>query len=344
MNRIIRLPVAFWLIVLVLLFAARFSLSEPYKAESGPYGVDSFLLELQDNKRDRGVPIKVYVPKGRGGDYSLVLVSHGLGGSREGLSYLGNHWASHGYVCVHMQHAGSDESVWRGVPAKDIMKAMRKAASTPEVAIDRANDVPFVLNELAKLNGKEGSRLYAMINMDQVAIAGHSFGAWSAMAAGNMTVGGQHGKSFGDERIKCIIPLSPPVAQPRHREATYATLNRPALFMTGTLDTSAINNTTAEERLIPYNLMPGPSDDGVPKYQINFDGADHMTFSGETRRRMRSKVSRQDNEAFHSIILQSTTAFLDCYLLEDADAKKWLNDGGFVALVGKRGDVEMDTK
>lgn len=342
MNRVIRLPLAFWLLLLVLLFAARFATGEPYKPDPGIYGVDTFLLDLNDQARDRTVPIKVYLPKDTDTLCPTVLISHGLGGSREGLSYLGNHLASHGYITVHLQHPGSDESVWKGLPLKDILPAMRKAAANPQVAIDRANDVPFVLDELERLNKDKQSQLHAKIDLEKFAIAGHSFGAWSAMAAGGITLGGKHGKSYGDDRIKCIIPLSPPVANERQREATYATLNVPALFMTGTLDTSPINNTTAEERLIPYALMPGPSADGAPKYLINFNGADHMTFSGETKRSRRSEVSREDNKAFHSLILQSTTAFLDCYVLDNDNAKAWLNDGGFVKEVGDRGSVEME--
>jgi predicted dienelactone hydrolase len=349
MNRLIRLPMLFWVVVLALLFAAKLTLAEPYKADAGPYTVQTFELDLEDKARDRVVPIKVYLPENADQPLPVVLVSHGLGGTRNGLSYLGNHWASHGYICVHMQHAGSDDSVWRGIPAKDVLKAMRKAANTPQNAIDRANDVPFVLDELTRMNSAEDDRLSGKVDLNKAAIAGHSFGAWSAMAAGGMTVApgtratpGKLGQSFADERIQCMIPLSPPVAAKRQREATYATLSVPALFMTGTLDTSVINNTTAEQRLLPYHLMPGPPDSGAPKYLINFNGADHMTFSGETKRRLRSKVSREDNQAFHSIILQSTTAFLDGYLLDDKDAKTWLNNGGFTALVADRGEVEME--
>lgn len=344
MNTIIRVPNVFWLLMLVLLFAAKYSYGEPYKAEPGPHKVDTFLLDLHDDARARDVPVRVYLPQDAKTPRPLVLVSHGLGGSREGLSYLGNHFASHGYITVHMQHPGSDEAVWKGLPVRDVLPAMRKAAASPQVAIDRANDVPFVLDQLEKLNSNKDSKLAGLLDFDKVAIAGHSFGAWSAMAGVNMTVGGKLGKSYGDKRIKCTIPLSPPVANERQREATYATINVPALFMTGTLDTSPINDTTAEERLIPYSLVPGPSKDGAPKYLVNFDGADHMTFGGETKRNLRSKVSPKDNEAFHSIILQSSTAFLDCYLLDNADAKTWLNNGGFTETVGTRGTVEMDIK
>lgn len=345
MNRVIRLPFVFWVVVLLLLFAAKVALAEPYKADPGPHEIETFRLDLQDKVHDRTVPIKIYLPTDINTPRPTVLVSHGLGGSREGLSYLGNHLASHGYACVHLQHPGSDESVWKGLRPKDVMPAMGKAANNPKVAIDRANDVPFVLDELVKLNGDKTSPLYQQIDFERVGIAGHSFGAWSAMTAGGLTLGSTArtpGQTFSDPRIKCIVPLSPPVAKPNQRERAYATLNVPALFMTGTLDTSPINNTTAEERLIPYSLMPGPSDGGAHKYMINFDGADHMTFSGEIKRSLRSKVSTDDNKAFHSLILQATTAFLDCYLLGDQDAKTWLNDGGFAKLMEGRGEVVMD--
>lgn len=344
MNRLIRMPIAIWVVLFVLLFCAKLAWSEAYKPDPGPYAVDSFLIELRDGQRDRHVPIKVYRPVDAKEARPVVLVSHGLGGTREGLSFLGNHWASHGYICVHLQHLGSDDSVWRDAPARDRLKAMRKAAMTPQVAVDRAEDVPYVLDELARLDQDKASKLHGKLDLGKVGIAGHSFGAWSAMAAGGMTVGGKLGKSFADDRIRCIIPLSPPVAQERQREATYRTLDRPALMMTGTLDSSVINNTTAEERLIPYRIMPGVSKDGAPKYLINFDGADHMTFSGETKRRLLGKVSPEDNKVFHSLIQQSTTAFLDCYLLGDAEAKGWLNDGAFAEAVGERGEVEIDAK
>lgn len=350
MNRVIRLPLLLWVLILAALFTAKLALAEPYKTDAGPHHVETFLLDLQDKARDRVVPIKVYLPKAEDTPRPVVLLSHGLGGTREGLSYLGNHWASHGYICITLQHHGSDDTVWRDVPIKDRLKAMRKAAMTPQVAIDRANDVPFVLDQLILLNKDSKSQLHSQLDLGNVAIAGHSFGAWSAMAAGGMTVApgmrGKPGKSYADTRIQCMIPLSPPVgASKRLYDATYSSLNIPALFMTGTLDTSVINNTKAEDRLIPYRTMLGVSEKGAAKYLINFDGADHMTFSGETKinRRLR-KADPKTDPLFHSLILQSTTAFLDTHLLDDKAARQWLNNGDFVEAIGKHGDVEMDVR
>ena len=337
----------YWVVVLLVLAMAPPAFSQTYKPDPGAFSVEIFLLDLQDEDRDRAVPIKVYMPRDAVGPRPIVIVSHGLGGSRDGLSYLGNHWASHGYLCVHMQHPGSDRSVWEGLARRDILSAMKKAAQDPMNAINRAGDTTFVLNEIEKLSKDAESRIHGKVDLAKAGIAGHSFGAWTAMAAGGMTLGGAQATQLGERRIRCMIPLSPPVAKDKRRyDQIYGSLSIPSLFMTGTLDTSVISpSTTAADRQIPYDKMHGVSKKGWPKYQINFDGADHMTFSGETGRSKRlRKADPKTDPIFHSLILQSTTAFLDAYLLKDKDAKAWLNDGGFVKAVGKHGEVSMDVK
>ena len=340
---LMRLPftVTGWLALVLLLFTAKLAVAESCKSDPGPYEVDTFLLNPTDAERDRRVPVRVYRPLKVEGALPVVLVSHGLGGTRDNLSYLGNHWASHGYICVHLQHHGSDDAVWRDLPKRDRLKALRQAAMDPEVAIDRARDMPFLLQTLNELNTDKQSKLCGKLDLGRVGVAGHSFGAWSAMVAAGMPVGG---KQYGDPRIRCTIPLSPPVKKwARQYEATYSPIVIPVLFMTGTLDKSRINNITAEQRLIPYRHVPGPAKKGAPKYQINFDGADHMTFSGETNAmRLLRKADPKKDPVFHGLILQSTTAFLDCYLLGDQDAKLWLNNGAFVEAIGQHGKVAMD--
>src|SRR5687767_11794832 len=75
---------------------------------------------VHDDKRDRDIPIRVYLQASQKVESKLdaklaavVLFSHGLGGSRENNQYLANHWTARGYVCVFLQHPGSDENVWK---------------------------------------------------------------------------------------------------------------------------------------------------------------------------------------------------------------------------------------
>src|SRR5450432_2707225 len=84
-------------------------------------------LTVKDAKRSRDIPIRVYLPKEKA-PAPVVLFSHGLGGSREGSAFLGNHWAARGYVAVFLQHPGSDESIWKNKPPAQRMAALQAAA------------------------------------------------------------------------------------------------------------------------------------------------------------------------------------------------------------------------
>ena len=84
-------------------------------------------LTVQDGARKRDIPIRVYLPAARG-PAPVVLFSHGLGGSREGNAYLGNHWSARGYVVVFLQHPGSDTAEWKDKPLGQRMAAMQEAA------------------------------------------------------------------------------------------------------------------------------------------------------------------------------------------------------------------------
>ena len=90
----------------------------------------------------------------------VVLFSHGLGGSREGSAFLGKHWSARGYVCVFLQHPGSDTSVWKGKPAGGIAGRDAKAASLENFLL-RVKDVPAVLDQLERWNKQSGHALRA---------------------------------------------------------------------------------------------------------------------------------------------------------------------------------------
>jgi predicted dienelactone hydrolase len=104
-----------------------YSEGKTYKQAPGPFKVDTVLFDWTDAKRGRAVPVKIYFPLGSEGPFPLIIFSHGLGGSREGYEYLGRHWASHGYISLYIQHAGSDDEVWRGQARP--LQSMKRAAA-----------------------------------------------------------------------------------------------------------------------------------------------------------------------------------------------------------------------
>ena len=111
-----------------------------YDGKPGPYAVETACYDWQDKPRQREVPVKIYFPKTGDGPFPVIIFSHGLGGSRDGYEYLGRHWASHGYVSVHLQHKGSDTAVWKdqAKPMEAMRQAIKDLRNTHQPAARRA--------------------------------------------------------------------------------------------------------------------------------------------------------------------------------------------------------------
>jgi predicted dienelactone hydrolase len=304
-----------------------------YKKGPGPHEVKTILYDWQDAKRGRAVPVKIYYPADLQAPAPLVVFSHGLGGTREGYEYLGRHWASYGYISLHIQHIGSDDAVWRG--QEHPMQAIRQAAIRPENAVNRVRDVSFVLDEMTRLKGAPGL-FQGCVDLDKIGLAGHSFGANTTLVAagqvfllpGNRTVG------FAEARIKAAIPMSAPVPLSRDDlDYVFGAINVPCLHMTGTLDDSPIGETSAADRRLPFDHIVGSE-----QYLVIFNGGDHMIFSG--RPRSAGALQAKNDAAFQDIIRQATTAFWDAYLMGDARAKSWLSGGDLASVLDDDGTLE----
>ncbi|HEY0512356.1 MAG TPA: hypothetical protein VGH73_10655 [Thermoanaerobaculia bacterium] len=324
---LVLLPIA---IVAMAATPAKPAQVETYKQDPGPFLVSMSLESWTDAARNRPVPVKIYAPATGKGPFPVIVFSHGLGGSREGYKYLGRHWASYGYVAVHLQHLGSDVAVFK---QGRILKNLREAADDPRNAVARPLDVRFVLDHLEKIN-QGGSPLAHRLDLQRVGMAGHSFGAWTTLVVAGQNPGRQPSEGpLADPRVKAAIEMSAPV--PRQREnldRVYAGIHIPVLHMTGTLDDSPLGETKAAQRRIPYDHIHG-----ADQYLVTFQGGDHMIFSG----RFANDAQRgPKDELFQDLIRQGTTAFWDAYLKGDAEAKAWLAKGGYAAALGKDGTIE----
>jgi len=139
-----------------------------YKKAPGPYAVTTLALDWHDDARGRDVPVRLYQPQGARTPLPVILFSHGLGGSRDGYEYLGRHWASHGYFCLHLQHHGSDSALFKNQPQP--VDALRRAAADPRNALNRAQDVHFTLDQLARLN-REDPACKGKLDLERVGMA-----------------------------------------------------------------------------------------------------------------------------------------------------------------------------
>jgi predicted dienelactone hydrolase len=278
-------------------------------------------LTVKDETRDREIPIRVYLPQ-KLDSAPVVLFSHGLGGSRTGSKFLGEHWAARGYVVVFLQHPGSDESVWRNQPAAERAAAMRKAANGQNLSL-RVKDVPAVIDQLEKWNKTSDHALASRLNLARVGMSGHSFGA--------VTTQGVSGQSFGplrtgftDPRIKAAVVFSPSRPAIGDPQKAFAEVKMPWLLMTGTKDIANLGGSpigvgAMEARYAVFPALPAGG-----KYELVLDGAEHSVFTD----RALPGESAQRNPKHHPIILALSTAFWDAYLQESAEAKAWLDGDG----------------
>jgi len=305
--------------------------AHPYQTD-GSFIVDTLKLDWTDATRDRVVPVKIYFPKSAEGPLPVIIFSHGLGGSRDGYGYLGRRWASHGYVAVHLQHAGSDADVWEGQPIAERVKLLKQAAFVPKNTTDRPKDVSFAIDELTKLNGKQ-SPLRHRLNLGQIGVAGHSFGAFTALAtAGQVLITPLRQEiSFLDPRVKAVVAMSASVPENKEKwDKAFGLIKVPCLHMTGTLDDSPIGEMNPADRRVPFDRIKAPH-----QFLVTFAGGDHFIFSG----RWRGQTGGRHDKTFQDYILSSSTAFWDAFLKEDRAALKWLNEN-FTSELGDKGVFE----
>ena len=273
-------------------------------------------LTVHDAARGRDIPVRIYLPTNTAPE-PVILFSHGLGGSRAGSVFLGEHWAARGYVAVFLQHPGSDNSVWKDEPRRKGLRAVKQAASLDNFLL-RVQDVPAVLNQLELWNEAKTNRLAGRLDMKKVGMSGHSFGAVTteAVSGETMPVGGQQ---FTDPRIKAAIAFSPSSPKTGSAAKAFGSVKIPWMLMTGTKDVAPIGDTDVASRLAVY-----PALHGTPKYEVVLHNAEHSVFTD--RALPGDRESRNPNH--HRVILALSTAFWDAYLRGDADALAWLNGPG----------------
>jgi len=280
----------------------------------------SIELTIDDAARRREIPIRVYLPHDPAPG-PVVLFSHGLGGSRNNNPYLGEHWAKRGYVAVFLQHAGSDESVWRDTRPRQRGGALRGAANLKSF-VERADDVRAAIDALARFHTLGGHPLAGRLDLARLGMSGHSFGAITTEAVSGLKIAA--GRDFTDSRIRAAIAMSP--SPPRRMAADPVALSRafggvriPWLLLTGTEDSSPIGGLGAADRLGVYPALPPGG-----KYEVVLYGAQHSAFGD--RPLPADRGARNPNH--HRAILALTTAFWDAYLREDPQARAWLDGDG----------------
>ena len=277
--------------------------------------VEQIKTVWRDESRDRDVPVKIFTPRSAG-PFPLIILSHGLGGSLDGLDYVGRSWAQHGYVCAQIQHIGTDESLWRGAASEQQAQAnLKKASENLNNILDRPRDITFAIDQMLKLNGDENSQLKGKINPDAIGVAGHSLGGLTALlSAGQRAIAVGVPLDFSDPRIKASVSMSAPLNPYAPVADQFADFKIPNFYLVGANDKSVLGATIAQRQV--YDAIGAPE-----QYLLILAGADHMTFGGQ-----RFGPDAPADKRDHSLIQSATLAFWEAELKGNATAKSWLKD------------------
>jgi predicted dienelactone hydrolase len=232
-------------------------------------------------------------PARTGRPYPLVVFSHGYAISPIVYSTLVQHYASHGFIVLGPEHNETFDQTLGG-----FWKAL----------IDRPVDIHRTIDYAQQLT-KPGAALAGMIDMNSIAVVGHSYGGYTALAAAGARF------DFAAYKTRCAAvkaddPLSffcGPVVPKERDMATRAGLRsapsglwpsfadprvKAAISMAG--DAYLFDQRGLAELKVPIMAMGGTVDEGTPykwgakptydhaasmnKTLITFPGAGHFLF------------------------------------------------------------------
>jgi dienelactone hydrolase len=187
----------------------------------------------------------------RDGVFPLVLFSHGNGGMRFQNAFWCEHLASHGYIVAAPDHTGNccitsiDGNLFM---FNDNQEGREQSAE------DRPKDIRFLIDVMDRLNKGGDSRFLGKIDLEHIAVAGHSFGGYTSTLVADT-----------EPRVDCIVPMAG-VARTREK------YDCPAMVLVATEDDTI--NLEGNERVRKYY-----EDSTAPRYMVEFVNAGHYSFT-----------------------------------------------------------------
>ena len=124
-----------------------------------------------------------------GAPYPLVVYSHGFAANAAWASAVLEHLASHGFIVVAPEHIEQFDSDWSEIPS---------------ASIDRPADIKQTL-DYAEQAAAPGGDLAGLLDMENVAVVGHSYGGYTALAM----AGAQYDLEAFNARCAALAPDDP---------------------------------------------------------------------------------------------------------------------------------------
>lgn len=181
-----------------------------------------------------------------GGPFPVVLFSHGYAGFPEQSVDLTTHMASWGFVVISADHVERSLSGLLGTAAQGV------------APLDDTDVLTQSLDLALADADKDDSPLHDLLDPSQVAVTGHSAGAYAAYA-----------EASADKRIKAFISYSVGLGGEGRKGPTPPVPTVPGMIMLGETDGII---PAAKTRAV-YEGM------NAPKYLVEIAGAGHLVFS-----------------------------------------------------------------
>lgn len=257
------------------------------------YGVKRLNLEVEGLAR----PVTLFLPQGRPPrtGFPLVLISHGLGSSRQSYAYLAEYLAAGGLAVAAVEHTGSnDEQLFA-------LLAGQTTAVVPDGEFwQRPQDISLAINGLgrARLSNPD---LRGRLDLNQVGVIGQSFGGYTALALAGASVDSQGleqscppsrlafnpslllqcqavrlpnpGRRLADPRVKAIFIMNP-IGSVLFGSDGYGQIEVPTLIVAGAMDTVA---PAFAEQIKPFTWLA----DG-DRYLLLLPRGTHFSVIGDT--------------------------------------------------------------
>jgi polyhydroxybutyrate depolymerase len=230
------------------------------------------------------------------GQWPLVVLSHGFGGSGIGQVAVTEALAAHGWIVAAPDH--TDPVVTHRIQDKGngdfeaLRKHLREHPFDRKTYAYRPLEVQAVLDAL--LANKD-----LPIDREYVALAGHSMGGWSVMTV-----------TLQDQRVKAVVLYSMGelnwLAGNRYFEkAELAELKRPSIYLFGADEKKLNRRGVYAEYCFEHS--------SAPCYLVEIAGGNHFTYND------RALAPRAGGSAEqHQAILGATRAFLEKHVLKKA--------------------------
>lgn len=271
----------------------------------------------------------------------IVVFCHGLGANSKAYAPLSHDWAQQGYLVVHPNFADSIFAIARARPdmgldphdpalalwarnRPELRPVMHQILHDPKYWLDRLRIVQQVMAEMGRIVAatgvpSPGPAVADATARDQrdadlpIAIAGHSFGAYTAQLLAGAEIDLPDGaRNFRDPRFCAALVLS---GQGRDqqglRAGSWDAMTGPVLTVTGKKDGGA-KGQDWHWKCEPFELAPAGG-----KYLAVLGDAGHylggMTPEGDSVPHL--------SEALSLV----TTAFLDAHVMNRSSARHWLD-------------------